>query len=571
MNFQLVPVIIRALQLSPWLFALAYCLYRPIKSGAPLMIVPFVISISLWFLIASYIVSLVKSRLVWFGLSCLLLVPIMIQIQSFHMSGELLTIMALDNADSAKAIDVNWRQIAPFALLGLCLLLSAAPSPRYMWKPPSYCLAVCFLFFAGLAVQNARNNQIVNSLDLPIVSFVKTLSAAEFESGRVMLNEEDREALELEYRKDIVYSPNPAFNEMLAAVPERPNFLVLFVEGFSARMMGAYGGKRPDLMPNADKFYAESLLFKNYFNHTAATFRGLRGQLTSSFIGVREDGEEGLAFVEKDELTDHSFRGRVVSVPEILADNGYFTAFVTPHDREMNLNTFVKDIGFETVVNGSDIATIQGHDQVPVGDRNLLAFLPEMTAKLKKPYFVGVYNFGTHLFQDSPDVKFGDHSSVVLNRFHNFDVQFGAFLERFKSDPQFANTVLIVTGDHAAYPAPEFTAVEDVRPGFFIDRIPFMIYWNGIKPHQIDVEGRNSLSFAPTLLELARVREARNYFLGCSLFAPGCSLASYVTNINAFYFMTNTGSIRYLSEDKTSEDYSRARSIVERFVQYSGF
>jgi phosphoglycerol transferase MdoB-like AlkP superfamily enzyme len=324
-------------------------------------------------------------------------------------------------------------------------------------------------------------------------------------------------------------------------------------------------------MPNMDRFYQESLVFDNYYNHTAATFRGLRGQLTSSFIGAREDGERGLAFVNSGELVDHSHRETVISVPQILKSRGYDTAFLTPHSTEMNLNTFIKDIGFDQVITGTEVAGLQGHDQVPVGDKNLYRFLPDLTSKLKQPYFLGVYNFGTHLFQDSPDEKYGDGSSVVLNRFHNVDTQFGLFLEKFKTDPQFKNTVLILTADHAAYPAPEFTEVEDVKAGYFIDRIPMMVYWNGVEHQKIDLAGRNSLSFAPTIMEMAKIKDAKNYFLGCSMFSDGCDITSYVTNVNAFYFMTNTGQIRYLTEDKADPDYTTARKAVERFIQYSGF
>lgn len=570
------PVILRKAtfnvwQFAPWLFCMLYCAITVLRASQPLVFVPFAVSIILAFSLTFFLAGKLRSRTVHALLALLLLLPILLQMQSFHLSGELITVMALANIDSAKAVSINWKQVAPFVVLVVLSIATLALPVKHGGRLPKSLILGILGVYGILLVQNLRNDQIINQLDLPIFSLVTTVVDAEFTEGGVYLNAEDRAVLEKEFRKEVTYDPSQKYASLLSTFPSRPNFLVLFTEGMSARMMSAYGGSRPTLMPNMDRFYQEALVFDNYYNHTAATFRGLRGQLTSSFIGAREDGETGLAFVEDGELVDHTYRGNVISVPQILKSRGYDTAFLTPHSEEMNLNTFIKDIGFDQVITGTDVAKLQGHDQVPVGDKNLYQFLPDLTGKLKEPYFLGVYNFGTHLFQDSPDEKFGDGGSVVLNRFHNVDTQFGVFLKKFKTDPLFKNTVLILTADHAAYPAPEFTQVENVKPGYFIDRIPMMVYWNGVKHQRIDMAGRNSLSFAPTIMEMAKIRDAKNYFLGCSMFAEGCDISSYVTNINAFYFMTNTGQIRYLTENKADPDYTTARNSVERFVKYSGF
>lgn len=55
------------------------------------------------------------------------------------------------------------------------------------------------------------------------------------------------------------------------------NVILLFAEGTSSCVISE------DLMPNTYKFLNDSLSYKNYFNHQAATFRGIRGSLTSGF------------------------------------------------------------------------------------------------------------------------------------------------------------------------------------------------------------------------------------------------------------------------------------------------
>lgn len=558
-------------QFSPWIFCLAYCVFTAIRSSQYLVIIPFTVSTVLAFMIAFFSGGLVKSRIVHAVMALIFLVPILLQIQSLRLSGELLSVMALANADSAKAISVKLGHVAPFVCVAFLIFMTLFLPIKHSPRLPKTLVVSVFAAYAALVVQNMQSSKLINPFELPVLSLVSTVVAAEFTEDGIFMSDEDRAKLETEYRKDVTYQPTGKYNEVLKTLPERPNIIVLFVESGSARLMSSYGGTRPTLMPNLDRFYEKSLVVENYYNHTAATLRGLRGQLTSSFIGARESGEDGLGGVEDEKLTDHTRRGTVISVPQILRSRGYETAFLTPHFEGMNINTIIKDVGFDRVVTGTQVAAELNVDHIPISDKNLYSYLPGMTSKLKEPYFVGVYNFGTHLLEDSPDAKFGDGQSPVLNRFHNADLQIGKFIDTFMSDPKYSNTILIVTADHPSYPAPEFLAVENVTPGYFVDRIPMMIYWKGVDHGKIDLKGRNSLSFAPTVMELAKVQSARNYFLGCSVFADTCTDASFVTTIDENIFDTYAGHVRYLTEMKADEAHIKAKKIIERFVGYSGF
>ena len=52
---------------------------------------------------------------------------------------------------------------------------------------------------------------------------------------------------------------------------ERLNLIIIFTEGLSDRVISQ------ELTPNLHKLRQKSLYFENYYNHTAPTFRGLRG------------------------------------------------------------------------------------------------------------------------------------------------------------------------------------------------------------------------------------------------------------------------------------------------------
>ena len=563
-------VLVGLFQFSPWIFCFVYGVFTSLTNSQYLTILPVSVATALAFLIAFLCSGFFKSRVLLALWALLLLLPILAQIQSLRLSGELISVMALANADAAKAISLKIGHVAPFFMLAVSICLVLLFPVKHHPRVSKYALIPVLAAYTGLVIQNSQSRALINPFDLPLISLISTVLAAEYTTDGIYVSGEERARLEQEFRRSETYQPNNRYEEALRSLPKHPNIVVLFIEGGSARFMSAYGGNRPTLMPNLDSFYRKSLVVDNYFNHTAATLRGLRGQLTSSFIGARENGEDGLASVDSGELIDHARRGTVLSVPDILHDNGYSTAFLTPHLREMNINTIIKDVGFDQVVTGSDVASAAGIEHIPISDKYLYKFLPNVLEKFEEPYFVGVYNFGTHLLEDSPDERFENGSSPVLNRLHNVDAQIGKFIDAFMADPRYSNTILIVTADHPSFPAPEVLAVEKVVPGQFVDRIPMMIYWRGVKHLKIDVHGRNSLSLAPTIMELAQVRFARNYFLGCSVFSEGCSEASFLTSVDEHIFDTRNGNIRYLTALKPGEAYVQPKAVIDRFVSYSG-
>lgn len=109
--------------------------------------------------------------------------------------------------------------------------------------------------------------------------------------------------------------------------------LFFFTEGMSARTMGYYGGQYSDLTPNLNKLAQQSIAVHGYYNHTLATYRGLRGQFLSSYQSL--DGFYATKLVSE---TDLRLKDRIrkklktplISVVDILNDKGYDTAFISP-------------------------------------------------------------------------------------------------------------------------------------------------------------------------------------------------------------------------------------------------
>ncbi len=560
------------LQLSPWILTWIYSAVVLLSAGNVFHMVPFTLSVLLSLAVSHTVRVWLRSNISFSLAGMLSLTIIVVQIQSLQLSGDLLSALALTNAESAKVISVKATLVLPYVILFALIVLVSCRPPfcriRYGILPK----CVVASAWLALSVQNLTASGLANPLRLPELSLALTALGVAFPADILVEDNEVIKTLNARFERESVFLDEAAYNDILASAPAKPNILVLFVEGMSARLMESYGGEHAGLTPNLDSLFKESLVADNYYNHTAATLRGLRGQMTSSFVAASENGPDGLGVGPIDGLKAKDSDNTLVSLTDILNRAGYDTAFLSPHPSYMNINELLRGIGFSRVVTGSDVAAAKGLPDISVTDKQLLGYLPDLLQSMKSPFFIGVYNFGTHLFEDSPDVKYGDRRSVVLNRFHNFDTQFGEFIRRFRESPLSKNTILIVTSDHATFPAPEFLAVEDATPNVFVDRIPLMIYWDGVRHLNLDMKGRNSLAFAPTVLNIVGLKNERNFFLGCSIFQDECLPSNHVSKIDEHYFFTEFGNVTHHSAiTDPKHPFFEGKKEVDRFLTFSGF
>jgi hypothetical protein len=285
-----------------------------------------------------------------------------------------------------------------------------------------------------------------------------------------------------------------------ASLGEQPNIILLLTEGFSQDIV-EYPKK---VAPNIAAYQKKSLNFTNYYNHTFATYRGVIGQLYS-----------GHQFNDMDE-------NHLVSLQSVLEERGYTTTFINVEPQKEDWTQYVHNLGFQNVV-GEDVEPLKGIADT-LSDKQayeLLYDTVEEQNRTGKPSLTVMYTFGTHVSLDSTDRKFGDGKDPVRNRCYNLDYQFGQFMKKYRKSDFADNTIVIFTTDHASYADNSYRGAfpGKRRKSRVCSRIPFFIYYPGIRPQTIDVKGRNSLDMTPTVLDYLQV-SADNYFLGCSLLSP---------------------------------------------------
>ena len=300
------------------------------------------------------------------------------------------------------------------------------------------------------------------------------------------------------------------------SVGENPNIILFFTEGMSKSIMF----DNRNITPTLQDYYYKSISFDNYYNHTAATYRGIVGQLYSSY--QLENNDKNL----------------LISIQNILENYGYNTTFINTEPENEEFVAYLESFEFQNLVTYDKREG--GNNSIK--DSDAYNYLYEKALELNKgdkPFFLSMYSYGTHVAHDSLDYKFEDGSNPELNKFYNLDMCFKDFIEKFNNSELFDNTIIVFTADHATYTDKAWADTFDVRRyDDFTDEIPLMIYHKGVQPRIINVDGRNSLDLAPTILDYIDI-SSPNYFLGNSLFSTN--------NVGTKFDTTSTYLMNYIS------------------------
>lgn len=366
------------------------------------------------------------------------------------------------------------------------------------------------------------------------------LSENYYKYNQLVQNNSSKNIKSEEFHKDEV----KGYVEKPKNLSESPNVILIFVEGMSQHIID----DERNIAPNIREVQSKSLNFKNYYNHTFATYAGIIGQLYSGYQLQNND------------------KNYLISLPQVLSAYGYHTSFINTEPKNKEFTTYLNNLGFDKVIPGPVTKSL-GVTSDKDAYKKLLS---EIDKKNQSPFFISMYTFGTHIGMDGYDRKFGDGSDRLLSRFHDMDYQFGKFIEEFNNSSLADNTILVFTTDHATFVDDEYRSSfpKNSRVQGNLDKVPLFIYYKGVIPEVVDVEGRNSINLTPTILDYLDY-SAGNYFLGESLFSKYKNDNIYSTLFvsELTYRTTKDNKISEISkkekeriEQKVSEYYSIARN-----------
>ena len=224
----------------------------------------------------------------------------------------------------------------------------------------------------------------------------------------------------------------------------KQNVVIIIMESWSARFVGALGGAPDGVTPFFDSLARKSLLFDNLYASGLRTNRGLLSVLCSfpSLPGRT---------VMKLYGSTHPF----ISIAEILKDRGYDSHFIYGGDLGFdNMGGFFRMKGFENFIGIDDFDYNDRLNKWGIPDHEVLEKANEVFSETYPQPFLGVIltlsNHRPFALPDkrfeifSPDIDHYDH----LNAFHYSDWALGHFFHLAEQEEYFTNTIFVLVSDH---------------------------------------------------------------------------------------------------------------------------
>lgn len=506
-----------------------------------------------------------KNRVYGYFLNLLLSLLFGIQTFVLFFSGEFVSALMLENTNMTSNLG---KDLTGYIALAIPVLACIALPSRTNLKIKALHLQIltCGYVVASVFAIHISNGQ----KHSPLVSSASTLwSIGKISVHRMFRKQIDTQIISEQFKRDSI--PGNGSTGLVPTHSDKPNVIIIFTEGMSAEVIDSYNRLGLGVTPSLDSLKAHSLVFDNYYNHTAATFRGLRGQLFSSHqeLGGYYEDNSGLGQLDDKEMNRKMSTG-MVSIIDILKECGYRTCFVNPEPGSPHTTSYLKNFRTDELAT-KEISQGEISENESISDKDVFEVLESTVLEYYKsgqPFLICNYNLGTHHGFDSPDIKFGDGRNAIFNKFFNYDYWLGRFLNRMNAAGVFDNTILVLTSDHASYPAPEYLKAFSSKQKGFISQIPLFIYTTGITPMTIDAKCRNSLTLAPTIIDILNIPQTRhrtNWFLGNSLFTNAGKF-DRTAAIGEEFFQTSDGIVKpirkgiVISEIKTYYEISVNRN-----------
>ncbi len=217
----------------------------------------------------------------------------------------------------------------------------------------------------------------------------------------------------------------------------RPNIVLVTLEGWSAQMIEPLGGE-PDVTPEFNALCEEGLLFTEIYS-TGGTSETGHSSIISGYPTI-----SGISI-----STESAKCRQLPSINQSLEKIGYSTFYTFGGSLSYgNIGGYLTDVGFDRLVDENDL------DLTPTGklgihDEAMFPYFLSEVEKAERPFFYGLFTQSTHSPYDMPAEEFpGYDGDGYVTSMHYADEHLGKFVEGIKNLPDYENTLVIMIADH---------------------------------------------------------------------------------------------------------------------------
>ena len=298
----------------------------------------------------------------------------------------------------------------------------------------------------------------------PVYAFCRSIRLTDNYANRYnLLSEEDRADL----FKGLYPEPSDDVQDSLLNT-QRPDVLVVFIEGFGCRFVKELGGL-PDVAPGWSRLIPEGIFWENYYSNSFRTDRGT----VSAFSGWLSYADVGL-------MKHAEMHSSLPSLAQSLAKEGYETGYLYGGEMtNMGKRTFLQNADFQNLYDDTAFSDEQKSGCWGVNDSTALQQACQLVSTWDDGHhFLVAQTLSSHEPWDVPYHRLDDEK---LNAFAYTDYSIACMIDSLKQLPQWDNLLVIMIPDHG------FLYKQSYKdPGFF--RSPML--WTGgaiREPRRMDV------------------------------------------------------------------------------------
>ena len=316
----------------------------------------------------------------------------------------------------------------------------------------------------------------------PVYAFASSVRLTDNYAGRYdFLSEEDRADL----FKGLYPEPADDIQDTLLNM-QRPDVLVVFLEGFGSRCVEELGGI-PDIAPGMSRLIPEGIFWENYYSNSFRTDRGT----VSAFCGWLSYTDLGL-------MKQTEFHSSLPSLARSLGREGYETSYIYGGAMtNMGKRQFLEDVAFQNLYDDTAFNDDEKSGCWGVNDSVALQKACQLISRWEDGHhFLVAQTLSSHEPWDVPYHRLEDEK---LNAFAYTDYSVACMMDSLRQLPQWDNLLVIIIPDHG------FLYKQSYKdPGFF--RAPML--WTGgaiREPRKMSVL-MNQSDIAATLLSQIGIR-----------------------------------------------------------------
>ncbi|WP_273566785.1 sulfatase-like hydrolase/transferase [Maribacter halichondriae] len=346
---------------------------------------------------------------------------------------------------------------------------------------------------------------------------------------------------------------------------EKPNIVFIMVEGLGRDFVGE-GAEYQGFTPFLDSLTTKSLYWENCLSNTGRTFGVL-----PSLLGSLPFGKSGFMELEKypNKLTLFS----------ILKNNGYHTSFYQGTNSSFdNVDRFLTSENVDFVLDKSGFGSkyeMQAEDAAGSSwgypDRELFKKSMSLPRETEQPRIEVYMTISTHepfipprqeLYEDKVQkiLAKGQHQGKIKNVIEKNDNVFATLLytddalnyvfEEYKKQPNYDNTIFIVTGDHRLIPIPQ-------RNNLSRFHVPLIMYSPMLKTTKKMSAVSSHFDVTPTLLALLGNKYELKMPKKVAWMGDALDTQSEFRSVKDIPLMRNKNELKeYISGDKLYSDGS---------------